>query len=68
MGWQGRKRPTSLKTMGRQEKMKLMVLFLKAVGLKPAAFFVFDCHSVYTHLRYYQIIVKIKAFLKGVLE
>ena len=54
--------------MGRQEKMKLMVFFLKAVGLKPAAFFVFDCHSVYTHLRYYQIIVKIKAFLKGVLE
>ena len=68
MDWQGRKGPTSLKTMGRQEKMKPMVFFLKAVGLKPAAFFVINRHSVYTDLRYYQIIVKIKTFLKGVLE
>ena len=48
-----------------------MVFFLKAVGLKPAAFFIFNCHSVCKHLRYYlihKIIVKIKTFLKGILE
>jgi hypothetical protein len=51
-GWQGRKRPTSLKTMGRRKKKKPMVFFLKAVGLKPAAFFVVNRHSVYMYFRY----------------
>jgi hypothetical protein len=51
MGWQGRKRPTSLKTMGRQKKKKPMVFFLKAVGLKPAAFFVVNRHFLYSHIK-----------------
>jgi len=45
--------------MGRQEKKKPMVFFLRAVGLKPAAFFVVNRHSVCRHFRYNNF-VKVK--------
>jgi hypothetical protein len=41
MGWQGRKRPTSLKTMGRQEKNETHGFLFKGCGFKTCGLFCF---------------------------